>query len=64
MCGVPNIAIIIIIIITIPFMQGIQNYIPETNHVSRVHRAAAILRVLLMVHIALSAVLNYFVLLH
>jgi hypothetical protein len=46
--------IIIIIIIIIPFMQGIHTYIPETNHVSRVHSVAAILRVLLMVHIALS----------
>jgi hypothetical protein len=54
----------IIIIIIIPFMQGIHTYIPETNHVSRVYRVAAILRVLLMVHIALSAILNSFVLLH
>jgi hypothetical protein len=56
--------IIIIIIIIIPFLQGIHTYIPETNHVSRVHSVAAILRVLLMVHIALSAILNSFVLLH
>jgi hypothetical protein len=54
----------IIIIIIIPFMQGIHTYIPETNHVSRVYSAAAILRVLLMVHIALSAILNSVVLLH
>jgi hypothetical protein len=56
--------IIIIIIITIPFMRGIHTYTPETNHVSRVHSAAAIPRVLLMVHIALSAILNSFVFLH
>jgi hypothetical protein len=56
--------IIIIIIIIIPFMQGIHTYVPETNHVSRVHSVAAILHVLLMVHIALSAILNPFVLLH
>jgi len=24
-------------------MQGIYNYVPETNHVSRVHRVAAVL---------------------
>jgi hypothetical protein len=48
----------------IPFMQGIHTYVPETNYVSRVHSAAAILRILLMVHIALSAILNSFVLLH
>jgi hypothetical protein len=47
----------------IPFIQGIHTYIPETNHVSRVHSVAALPRVLLMVHIALSAILNSFVLL-
>jgi hypothetical protein len=50
--------------IIISFMQGIHTYIPETNHVSRVHSVAAILRVLLMVHIMLSSLLNTFVLLH
>jgi hypothetical protein len=39
-------------------MQGIHTYIPERNHVSRVHCVAAILRGLLMVHIALPAILN------
>jgi hypothetical protein len=37
--------IIIIIIVAssfIAFMQGIYNYIPETNHVSRVYSIAAI----------------------
>jgi hypothetical protein len=48
----------------ISFTQGIHTYIPETNHVSRVHSVAAILRVLLMVHITLSSILNSFVLLH
>jgi hypothetical protein len=58
------IIIIITIIIIISFMQGIHTYIPETNHVSRVYSVAAILRVLLMVHITLSSILNSFVLLH
>jgi hypothetical protein len=58
------IIIIVVIIIVIPFMQGIHTYVPETNHVSRAHSAAAIPRVLLMVHIALSAILNSAVLLH
>ena len=35
--------IIIIIIFVITFMQGIYYYIPETNHVSRVHSVAAVL---------------------
>jgi hypothetical protein len=46
------------------FMQGIHTYIPETNHVSSVYSVAAIPCVLLMVHIALSSILNSFVLLH
>ena len=37
------IIIIIIIILGISFMQGIYTYIPETNHVPREHRVAAIL---------------------
>jgi len=35
--------IIIIIIFVITFMQVIYYYIPETNHVSRVHSVAAVL---------------------
>jgi hypothetical protein len=58
------IIIIIIIIIIIPFMQGTHTYIPEKNHVSRVYSVAAILRVLLIVHIALSSILNSVVLPH
>jgi hypothetical protein len=45
-------------------MQGIHTYITETNRVSTVHGVAAILHVLLMVHIALSSILNSVVLLH
>jgi hypothetical protein len=54
----------IIITIIVPFMQGIHTYIPETNHVSMAYSVAAILCVLLMVHIALSAILNSSVLAH
>jgi hypothetical protein len=45
-------------------MHGIHTYITETNHVSRVYSVAAILRVLLLVYVPLSAILNSFVLLH
>jgi hypothetical protein len=45
-------------------MQDIHTYIPETNHISRVYSVAAIPRVLLMVNITLSSILNCFVLLH
>jgi hypothetical protein len=56
--------IIIIVVVVISFMQGIHTYMPETNHVSRVYSVAAILRVLLLVHITLSSILNSCVLLH
>jgi hypothetical protein len=39
-------------------MQGGHTYTPETKRVSRVYSVVAILRVLLMVHIALSAILT------
>jgi hypothetical protein len=45
-------------------MQSTHTYIPETNHVSRVYSVAAIPRVLLVVHITLSSILNSVVLLH
>jgi hypothetical protein len=59
-----SVIIVIVINITTSFMQSIHTSVPETNHVSRVYSVAAILRVLLMVHIALSAILKSFVLLH
>jgi hypothetical protein len=44
-------------------MHGIYAYIPETNHVPREHRVAAILVLLYMVLISLVLVLNtlYFI---
>jgi len=39
-------------------MQGIYNYIPETNYVPREYSIAAILFLLLMVLISLFSVLN------
>jgi hypothetical protein len=42
---------IIIIIILITFMQGIYNYIPETNHVSRVYIVAAVLHLPFVLHV-------------
>jgi hypothetical protein len=56
-----HIIIIIIIIIigkdTIPFMQGIYTYIPETNHVPKEYNVAAILSLLFMAPISLAPVL-------
>jgi len=45
--------IIIIIIIVISFMQGINTYFPETNHVPRVYSVSAILSLLFMVPVSL-----------
>ena len=47
------IIIIIIIIIAMTYMQGIYNYIPETNHVSRVHNVAAVLHLQSVLHVML-----------
>jgi hypothetical protein len=44
--------IIIIVIISISFMQGIYTYIPETNNVPREYIVAAILLLLFMVPIS------------
>ena len=48
----------IILIIGISLMQGIYTYIPETNHVPREHRVAAILALLFIVHISLVPALT------
>ena len=50
-----TIIIIIIIIITlvITFMQGVYNYIPETNHVSRVYSVADVLYLQFVLHVML-----------
>ena len=49
---------IIIITLGISFMQGIYTYIPETNHVPREHRVAAIVVLLFMVLISLVPALT------
>jgi hypothetical protein len=45
--------LIIIIILVITFMQGIYNYIPETNQVSRVYSVAAVLYLHFVLHVML-----------
>jgi len=50
--------IIIIIIIIISCMQGIYNYIPETDYVPREYSIAAILLLLFLVLVSLVSVLN------
>jgi hypothetical protein len=52
--SVAVIIIIIIIILVIAFMQGIYNYIPETNHVAGLCSVAAVLYLQLVLHVVLS----------
>jgi hypothetical protein len=55
--------IIIFIIINnlvVTFMQGIYNYIPETNHVSMVYSVGAVLYLQLVLHVMLFRMLNMF----
>ena len=47
------IIIFIIIILVILFMQGIYNYIPDTNHVYTVYSAAAVLYLQSVLHLML-----------
>ena len=54
------IIIIIIIIIFITFMQGIYNYIPETDSVSTVYSVAAVLYVQFVLHVMLFLPWNMF----
>jgi len=42
---------VIIIILAITIMQGIYNYKPEINHVSRAHSVAAVLYVQSVLHV-------------
>ena len=43
----------IIIILVTTFMQGIYNYIPKINHVSRVYSVAAVLKLQLVLQVML-----------
>jgi hypothetical protein len=43
----------IIIVPVITFMHGIYNYVPETNHVSRLYSVAAVLYIQFMLHVML-----------
>ena len=50
----------IVIIFVITFMQGIYNYIPETNHVSRVQSVAAVLYLQFVLQVMLFHPWNMF----
>jgi len=54
------IIIIIVIILVITFMQGVYNYIPETNPVSTVCSVAAVLYLQSLLHVMLFRPCNMF----
>ena len=54
------IIIIVIINLVITFMQDIYNYIPETNHVSRVYSVVAIQYLQFVLHVMLFRPWNMF----
>ena len=43
--------VVVILLIIIILMQGIYNYIPQTNHVSRVYSVAAVLYLQFVLHV-------------
>ena len=47
-----------VVVVIGTFMQGIYNYIPETNRVSGVYRFAAILYLQFVLHVMLFHMLN------
>ena len=51
--GRPTCIIIMIIILVITIMQGIYNYILETNHVCRAYNVAAVLYLQFVLHVML-----------
>ena len=50
--------LLLLLLLFITFMQGIYNYVPETNNVSRVYSFAAILYVQFLLQIMLFPMLN------
>jgi hypothetical protein len=49
--------VLLLLLLFITFMQGIYNYIPETNHVSRAYSVATMLYLQFMVHVIFSHML-------
>jgi hypothetical protein len=48
----------LLLFVTITFMQGIYNYIPDTNNISRVFNVAIILYLQFVLHVMLFPPLN------
>jgi len=53
------IVIIVIIILVVTLMQGICNYIPETNHVPGVYSVVTVLYLQFMLHVMLFRPFKY-----
>jgi len=56
--------LLLLLLCVIAFMQGMYNYIPETNHVSSVYSIAALLYLQFVPQAMLFRTLNMFVFLH
>ena len=60
----PNAALtrllLLLLLFVITFMQGIYNYVPETNHVSRVYCVAAVASLQCVLYVMLFRMLNMF----
>ena len=54
------VVVAVVVVVFITFMQGICNYIPETNQVSRVYSVAAVLYLQFVLHVMLFYVQNMF----
>jgi hypothetical protein len=55
---ITKVTLLLLLLFVITFMQGIYNYISETNHASRVYCLAAILWLQYMVRVMLLSMLN------
>jgi hypothetical protein len=58
------IIIIIVIILVITFMHGIYSYVPETNHVYRVHCVAAVPCLQFVLHVMLFRPWNFIIIVY
>jgi flagellar basal body-associated protein FliL len=52
------IVVVVVVVVVATFMQGIYNYIPETNHASRVYNFAGILDLQFMLYTVLFSTIN------
>ena len=47
------VVVVVVAVVIITFIQGIHNYVPETNHVTTVYSVAAVLYLQFVLHVML-----------